>query len=656
MGTIIRPIVKITKEPAKVSLASNPNFIQFESSGSNSRHPVQISLTMQGNGIEGGENISGFTITELKSGTTHTFRGVLPNDPNIGNEGIFVIGETSLETMENLYSTLQTNEFISDKFILTKSSWREINICSKDAGPEYLFSIKTHSQFLEVSGDPTNSDIENEPVYIELNIINTSVDISKMRFTIIESESLIQHSFEGTKDRAQVNKYTFFVCEDDTETTAQNIRDILLEDLFLGANFKIEVPFGTSTIRLESIGAGNRVAFKFNQPDNTFIALEGNPSDTQSNDSLNMGTLKTFIEADIYSDTGIFLGEDDTPQMGQTFGKLIASLKKSYNEAPIWFDVNSIPKTEQKYNIDFLRSSDWVSSGTIKDYRLIAKRSDSVNKELFYVSDVLYCISGYARNLDNNDLTKYVLRENSSSPISPLTKQPTLFYTYGQTQYFNFILSDPTHNNLEQSKYKLGLKYSLLTQSGAPITEVLKHEKGNKSFYIVNTVKLDIDSLLDEYSNVGIVEVCLARNGMKASDPVRFIIQSDCLYKVHDFAFLNSLGGWSSYCFEGKEQEEFKTNTNTVIKNQTPDSTVSSDIESVRRKDVTQQYTIQTRPIDKISAEWLKELSSSVAVFEVATKRYIVVDELIIRTSSSNDYSRAEMKFHYSDSYNNCFV
>ena len=436
--------------------------------------------------------------------------------------------------------------------------------------------------------------------------------------------------------------------------TAENIRECLMAHIFFRSNFRITVPVinndgvleNGDTVRIQSIGTGHQVAFSFDTLDASFIRLTGNPEDTINNDTISGGEGIVDMEIEMYRDTNVFLGMDDMPQTNQSIGIHLATLSKSYFDSPIWFDLNSLINSSKKISANFLNTEGWCDAGTLTDFRFTARLAEGTQ---FYVSNVLFALTGYDRSLEENDLLNYIYNTQRKNITKPLTKQPTLTHIKGQRQYFNFILSDPERDSPEE--YNIGILYKLYSQSKRYIGDVIAHEQSHKLFNVANTIKLDIDGAIEGY-NAGYVEVYLCRDGVATSEPLSFRILPGFLYKVNDFAFLNSLGGWSSFNFSGTAATDFKTSTNTIYKTQTPSHTISSDIESVYTKEVDERFTVQTMPINESVCNWLKELSSSMAVYELSTKRYVIVDELNIRPNSSDELFRLEMKYHYSDKYN----
>lgn len=533
-----------------------------------------------------------------------------------------------------------------------------------------------------VSIEPKQVTLTSNPNYIEFESINKpggkKVDIKLnivgngyientelkliARFSLVFSDGN-RFQFTGSNNPDDINRYTFFT-DDDLVKCAESLCQCFFRNEYLMTNYDISILLDDNEavqpiIHIVSKGSGQGYAFQL-VPDedieesfNSFMEIEGDPSDTNSDDSIDEGTGEASIELKIYNNTGIFLGESDEPS--NNLGDSLTIVSKSYGGMPLWFDLSTISKSKEVYSNEFLNTNNWVDAGTMQDLRFTAIRIiESKNKyeiDTFYFSNVLYFLTGYTRNLNENDLSAYVYDAQTNNIVKPLTKQPVLFHVKGQTQYFNFILKDSLHNSALYND-EISILYKLYTQSKSFITSVDNHKQYMRYFNMVNTIKLDLDNLLYQYDNVGTIEVYLSRNGIEISEPLLFKILPECLYKVNDFAFLNSLGGWSSFSFGGTETIDFKSSANTIFKPQIPRFTISDDIESVLNKEINQQFTVQTMPLKLNVCEWLKELSSSIAVYELKTKRYVIVDEMNIKPNSKDELFRIEMKYHYSDKYN----
>lgn len=568
------------------------------------------------------------------------------------------------------------------------------NIANETKSPAKV-SLSDNPNFIQFE---TKAGV-NTPVDISINIVGSGyyLDdsdpanqkfINVTGFTIRETKTNNEYVLEGTSDISEITEDTFYIGPQldfpipgwpswQLYQIAGSLRDALRGNSFIGSNFDISLPpvqnpDGTlgqgNVIKIKSKGSGDDYAFQIIAADSrltdNFFTVIGNPGNTSSGDTISSGYNPVEIQIDIHELTGVFLGEDDKPG-DNNLGTYIKTLSKSYANRPLWFNVNVIDPN--RHSVDFLNVEGWVNTGTVKDYRFVARRfindTDKYENSLFYYSNVLYMITGYTRSLEHNDLSDYVFDTFEGNLVKPLTNQPALNHIKGQTQYFNFILSDPDRSkNLGDNEYSLGIIYRLYTQSKQFIADVPLHKQLRKLFNIVNTINLDIDGAIGDRINIGYVEVYLCRyypdieNPVVISDPLKYNILPECLYKVNDFAFLNHLGGWSSFNFSGTETTDFKASTNSIYKTQTPDHTISSEIESVYTKEIEEQFTVQTMPIRKDVCDWLKELSSSVAVYELSTKRYIVVDELNIKPDTKDDLFKLEMKYHYSDRYNNLII
>lgn len=520
---------------------------------------------------------------------------------------------------------------------------------------------------VSLSGNPNfiqfenlNDTSGNKPVDVTFQVLGWGITPEDNSFTFTDHEGK-EHKFTATNNPAEAGGSVFYL-DPDTEKLRNNIIHSIMSDEFFGKNYYISVYNGESGalyyFRMVSAAIDTLYDFTYGYSYRGGIRFyDGSSRCVIAEDTISEGNEDVEIHLDFFRDTKAFLGEDKT-----ITGTYVNTLTKAYFGNPVWFNTNIL---NSGYSNKFLRTKNWCDAGTLNSYRFVGKRAkkiimigeegkneEKIETDIFYYSDVLYSLNGYKRTLEENDLSPYIYDTVEKNLVKPLTTQPELFHIKGQKQYFNFILSDRQRNVDLDEEYNFGINYKLFTQSGSKIANVLAHEVPRKSFNTVNTIRLDIEGAMAGMSNVGKVEVVLARNGEIVSEPLVYTILPECLYKVHDFAFLNSLGGWSSFNFAGTEETDFKTNANTFFSTQTPGFDTSSSIESVYNKEVKESFVVRTMPVTKEVADWLKELSASKAVYELSTKRYVVVDELAIKPNSKDDLFILEMKYHYSDSYN----
>lgn len=588
-------------------------------------------------------------------------------------------------------------------------------LVSDKFSPHSQVSLSGLSNFLKL--DVERSGGEDKGIEIKITVKKSNFTrptgngsdekylIPQTRFVITEKKDTSQkHTFQGTYDDSRVSDTVFRLVENDKAAVAENIRACLLRNSFFRARFDISIPLQKTekglangeTIIIKSLGAGELYEFTFEDEkenplyDPDFLKIEGDPRHSTNHDPIDAGMGNVDIEAEVYTETGIFLGEDDSPLSRDTLGKHVATMSKAYFGQPIWFDVNALMNVNKTYSDDFLRPSKlppnakeeekeqerirniWMNTGTVNDVRLVMKKYNGSSRETFYHSNVLYAVTGYARTLDKIDLDgEYVFEYEAKTKklIKPLTTQPALPHIKGQVQYFNFLFKDPDHNlKGHENDFRLGIRYDVYTQSGKFMLRVVPEEsfvpKGK--CFMANNILLDIDKVVvqaekeyaekmqipEEYVKAGIVKVSLCCNNRQSSYPLEFRILPECLYKVNDFAFLNSLGGWSSFSFGGESITDSKASANTIYSNHIPGHTVSSRIESVFDKEIKETYSVKTLPVDASVAEWLREIASSVAVYELSTRRYIIVDDFNIKHNTTDNLFTFEMKYHYSDTYN----
>lgn len=518
---------------------------------------------------------------------------------------------------------------------------------------------------------------------IWMRAISDNLIRSNVTFIFNEIYTKSKYTIVGTFDQASLNDKSFLLvtpgsntADEDVSSTVYNMRSAFLRIPFLRKNFEISVPIKgetneegfTEVLIIESKGYGAQYNFD--------LSIEANENDYEiyrfqdpkltlvtstSTDSIDLGNGEQQIELDIYTDTGVVLGQGAS-EVCET-GSYLTSLSKSYFGKPLWFDLNALMGKRAGYSAQFLEQHyDWVDAGTITDYRFVAKRTNNKKVEPFYFSDVLYSINGYDYSLSQIDLNNYILTVDQNTLLAGITAiQPLTNYTQrthlkGQNQYFNFILQ---HDNTTSSQ--IGIMYKLYTQSGVLIGQQIDQLQNISKFSTVNTALLRLDQFLPTYNNrtVGRIEVFLVLNDTAhqinqqiVSQAITFEVLPSCLHQLNDFAFLNRLGGWDSFNFGNNSSTEFKSSASTVYKTVQPNFKESTELESVVSKTIDEKVMVQTTPISNELAQWLRQMSASVAVYELSSKRYVVVDDMTLKYSTKEDLYQVEMKYHYTDTFN----
>lgn len=674
MAKIINNIAKITTPP-QVSLAGMPNYIQFESLQKDSTTPEPIKLSIKSTDLVLEDNDNSkllLTITSLTDSTEHKFYGTT-KEKHV-NANTFFVKEGSPEiTAENLKACLMKNNFIFSNFELSVPfNSNTINITPLGVGEGYSFSITyIETDILENLALDFAFSFQapiDMHILVRKDYSIPEIDEPKLLLTIKESKSKKTYNFYGTTNDTKTNDNTFLIFNHFTAsvitTAAGFVKNCLKKNSFFEKNFEITSVNNTngSGANIKSLKTDNECSFSITYIDKTFFQLFTKNYTFPSSDTIDGGKSNALIELDVFTNTGLQLGETFSADSIGHQGKYLTTIQKAYFKQPLWFNLNSTFGNSTAYSSDFLNKTGWQDPGTCRDFRFAGYKNDGVNKEPFYLSDVYYVLNGYGRNLDKLDFEGRKLDESGNTifngyiynydfkdkdRVKPLTKQPTLPHVIGQSQYFNFIAS-----KAGDTQHPLALTYHLYTQSGALLESITRDELPYEACKTINTIKLDIDTLMEEYTNVGLIKVCLSANGKDVSEPQTYRILPHCLHTVKDFAFLNSLGGWSSFGFTASEGTDFSTSANTIFKTQTPDHNISSQIEAVYSKEVKEHFTVQSMPIRPEVAEWLREMSASPAVYELSTKRYVIVDEMKIKYNTDDDLVRMEMKYRYSDSYN----
>lgn len=406
-----------------------------------------------------------------------------------------------------------------------------------------------------------------------------------------------------------------------------------------------------------------------------------------STDTIDYGMGTYQIELDVYTDHQVFPGNNDTKL---DMGSYMTTLSKSYFGQALWFELSTLLSKKVNYSPSFLTELEldekdkdfrlWSNADTMTNYRFIAKLTDGAVHQPFYYSSPLYVLNGYNYTLDPVNLKKdeagnsYILDfsqnfyTNQFTKVKPLTTNFARTHIKGQKQYFNYIhkFIAPTliiggADNLSPA---IGLHYKIYTQSGTLIGKCTRHEQQSNLFNKVNTALLQLDQFLPMYKDktIGRIDVYLCRwhkseylgkdePEVIISTPLSFRILPEVLNEVNDFVFLNQLGGWDTMNFGGGISSEFKSTSSTIYKTLQPDFTLQTEIESVATKSVQEQNTVQTSPITKDTVQWLRQMSASPAVYELSTRRYILIDDMSLKYNSTDDLYQVEMKYHYTDTF-----
>lgn len=655
-----------------------------------------------------------FKIVEKQSRAVYSFYGTY-DKKKVSDTIFYIPSKSSLEggrllsqreaiklIAQNIKECLFKNPFLENNFDISVGT--ELNedgdiiennilyIVAKGYDSQYQFELIDNGVSIGVSYTAYS------PYYqyaLDFYMISTSEDIvERMGWLNIKitqgSNTIYERKWNGTLDPLKANDNTYLLIPIDAYETfgesykasMANIVSVLKKDNTLLSH--LDITLGDYNCFIKS---PNR-ALNIEMTGPHFVVNEVDISSTVSADTIDYGTGAYRIDLDVYTDHQVFPGSTDVPSH---MGNYLTTLSKSYFGKPLWFDLSTLLSKKVAYSSAFLTELEldekdphfklWSNADTMTDYRFIAKRTDGAVHEPFYYSSPLYVLNGYNYTLNPINLEKdesgdsYILDFSQDfcagefTKVKPLTTNFIRTHIKGQKQYFNFIhkyhrmATRPVGG--DNPLPFIGLHYKLYTQSGALIRTHTERGQPESSFSKVNTALLQLDQFLPMYNGktVGRIDVTLCRwHKSKSlgidepeviiSRPLSFRILPEVLNEVNDFVFLNQLGGWDTMNFGGSFSSEFKSASTTIYKTLQPDFAIQSEIESVAMKSVQEQKIVQTSPITKENVEWLRQMSASPTVYELSTKRYILIDDMSLKYNLTDELYQVEMKYHYTDIFN----
>jgi hypothetical protein len=638
MGYTTKDIAVIS-EPKRVSLSALPNFVQFQSKP-RVQTPYELNITILA------------TAPDWQDSTYYNAEGVKTVAPSNINEK--TSGPMDISNVGPIPFTSSATSSNGHSFILDASGAVLLTWVGAFSG-----TIPAGAKTLLLSNDFGGVEV---PTFLygagPADLLNTNWS-NVSRFNIIEPSGKI-HSFVGTQDKTQVRGSTFLIVPQFSDT-AENMRQVLLNDPWVAANFQISIPFTVSgtgalqngyVINVLSEGYGADFNITIATPGDLFhlfvFGLAYPHPFSINNDSISGEQTSTTIALDVYVDPQIFLGGNDKPISAAQLGNFVIALSKSYSGDTLWFDVNAPFNKYSAYNLP-IAAPGWFNTGTMRVFRFVA-RVEGVYNYAFYQSNALYVLAGYGQASDGIDMQDYVY---VNEKIKLLTNKPRTIYVKGQTEYLNFILSDPDHAGSYAPDWTLHILYRAYTTTGQFIGEGSSDEIHRSALNMVNTCVLRIDDLLNTFPNAGIVKVSLARNNAIVSNDLEYTIKPAALHSINQFSFLNRLGGWDSFNFDAAASEDIKTSFNTYTKTITPAHTKGTGVETTYSAALDDVLTVVGAPVTNEVAEWLKEFAASTTVID-SEGNYIIKTEFTATfTEGAKNMQVPTLKYRISETYNN---
>lgn len=520
-------------------------------------------------------------------------------------------------------------------------------------------ALITEPKRVTLSALPNFVVFESKPAekrYLELNLhvrITPPIEESATLLRVTAPAGEV-YEFQGTTDPEKAGGAAFFISSDPSDT-AENLRQALLLNPWIKANFEIVIPFtwaggnpvNGKIINIRSKGAGKDFNALIAAPNNTngvAYTLVWTNRTSRSNDSISGEESTAEIDLDVYTDPGVFLGEDDRPTNAGRLGTYLTTLQKTYTGPRVWFELNALFSQSADYRLP-PGFPGWFEPGTCKAYRFVAKVK-GVNSFYFYLSNALYVLQGHGPASEESDMEEYVYNGNV---IKLLTNKPRTPFVRGQKEYLNFIFSDPQRSVSHPGEFTLRIAYRAYSTSDAYIGTVYGHVRRRSAFGVVNTCVLDIDAVLDRYPTTGIVRVALARDTAIVSNDIEYTVRPDCLHTLRQFSFINRLGGWDAFNFDADLKTEIKPAAETYNKTITPDYKKGDSQETVYDNSLTDTRTIEGAPVTDEVADWLRELAAARVVLDGAGNYVIIEDFTLAKTADNFNMQKPTIKYRLSD-------
>jgi hypothetical protein len=463
--------------------------------------------------------------------------------------------------------------------------------------------------------------------------------------------------YYGTTVTEDVGGRVFYVSPDVSDT-AENLRQALLADRWFNATYEVVIPFtgqgsaisNGAVLNIKSKGAGTDFNITIDTPGdtgNTAYTITWVNQTSVNNDSISGEASTIEIGLDVYTDPGVFLGQDDKPVTPGLMGTYAVTLQKTYAGAPLWFELNALFSQYGGHNLPS-DTSGWFDTGTSRAYRFNSKIR-GVNSFYFYQSNALYVLNGNGPATESPDLSRYVYTYQREDLIKLLTNKPRTPYVYGQKEYLNFIFSDPQRGMPSPTEFTLCVAYKAYRAGNELLGTVYAHEQTRAAFAVVNTCRLDIDAVLDEYPTASLIRASLAQGTTLVSEPIEFMVMPECLHTLRQVSFINRLGGWDAFNFDASIRDEIKPGVETYDKTRTPLYRKGDSLETVYTTSLANTFTVEGAPVTDEVAAWLKELAAARVVLD-NDGNYIIIEDFTLQVTEANkNMQRPTIKYRLSE-------
>lgn len=441
MGYILKDIAEIT-EPARVSLSGLPNFIKIASKTSGgTRYEVRIAPT---------SHTAVLVTIQDGGGGIRALQGT--TDPEAVEGSVFFISTDPLETAENLKAALLNDSYIFANYdVYSDISWNAgaptvngVVVKAKDIGVEFNLTVTGAGATVTAisAGTSTDSLRGAEPI-VEVSVDLYREEAGQYIHTAAPAGSLgtpiitLSKSYNGAPVWFDLNGIA-----------AQNLSFSWLNDETAGIR--------KNYINPESFIEGNYSFVNGNHVNGiNWLSINMQPvPDYLKGQKMTLsggGIVTSGVAAVVVRDSGgaviLKIAGDSAATFPMTFTVPLNAATWGFtvaNELNIGQDptaahfVNSFQLEVGASATSFTPFDvwQWFNTGTATAYRALVRKGN-FSQVPFYISEILYAITGYGYLENPRELLPYAY---VNSPVKTLTERPTAPYVKGQKEYINFLI------------------------------------------------------------------------------------------------------------------------------------------------------------------------------------------------------------------------
>lgn len=492
---------------------------------------------------------------------------------------------------------------------------------------------------------PAVLSLSGVPNFIQLSTRNASGNRYEARATV-QTVGLLTlqdtyggvRTFKGVADAAEAGGLNFMVTANAVET-AENLKAALLNDSYISANYEVfndmdYATLSTSGVVLRALDMGS----EFNL---TATSAEGITYTQQtagsSGDTIKGNAPTSVVSIDLY-EVEMPARVRETPPEGR-LGRPVVTLNKSYNGSPIWFDLNGVASHKLEFTPP--AALGWFNPRTLTAYRASVRAGNEVQK-LAYVTDILYMLHGYGEIEKRISVADYVYENR---PVTLLTNKPPTHYIYGQTEYVNFMLGAQLEGK------QIGVLLRAYDGAGQFLGSTIQSVVSTAALSAINTCAVSFDALINSYPDAVKVSATLTMGGALISNEQAYEVKPECYHDSNPFHFINSLGGWDTFNFDGILIDDAKPINETYERAITPAYHRSQGVEATYAADINNSMTIQGAPVGEAVAEWLKEFVAAKVITDGQGRR-ILLEDFTLREEEGENVAPT-IKYRHSETYTN---